>query len=145
MRTYTIELRVDYADKAKFEIIKTAAKMAAKHIYSTAVLIQDKGKPEIALSSGDFFSAEEEIMLADDIPTDAAPGHTEPTPEIVVAEENPPPADTTPKRHFYAVNENGGRLDFWAPSLKTAREQFRSQAEGNNPDYLDWYEEGDSQ
>ena len=70
MRTITIELRVDYSDRSKDEVIIAAAKMAAKHIYTSALLISDKRKPTIALHSGDFFSGTEEISLADDIPQD---------------------------------------------------------------------------
>jgi TPP-dependent trihydroxycyclohexane-1,2-dione (THcHDO) dehydratase len=66
MYTFTIELRGDF-DEEKIEIIKEAAKIAAKHLYTTAALISDKRKPQIVLHGGDFFTKAEEIMLADDI------------------------------------------------------------------------------
>lgn len=68
MRTYTIELRVDYLDEDKFKHLEAAAKTAAKHIYTQALLMQDKRAPQIALYGSDFFSTTEEINLADDIP-----------------------------------------------------------------------------
>ena len=68
MRTYTIELRADFLEEDKFKTIEAAAKVAAKHLFTTALLLQDKRKPEIALYGGDFFSSTEEIQLADDIP-----------------------------------------------------------------------------
>jgi hypothetical protein len=67
MRTYMIELRVDFEDKEKEEIMLTACKAAAKHVFTTAVLIADKRKPQIALQSGDHFAPAEDIMLADDL------------------------------------------------------------------------------
>lgn len=70
MRTYKIELRVDFLDKDKFKHLEAAAKTAAKHLYTQALLLQDKRAPQIALEGSDFFSSTEEISLADDIPQD---------------------------------------------------------------------------
>ena len=67
MKTYTIELRVDEGDVGNDNIIEEAAKEAAKHLYTTALLVC-KRRPQIALYSGDNFSSAEEIMLADDLP-----------------------------------------------------------------------------
>lgn len=67
--TFTIELRVSFKDdkEGKHEIIREAAKVAAKHLYTTALLISDDRKPQIMLQGGDFFTATEEILLADEI------------------------------------------------------------------------------
>ena len=65
--TFTIELRVSFKDKEKEQIMRDAAKVAAKHLYTTALLISDDRKPQIMLQGGDFFTATEEICLADDI------------------------------------------------------------------------------
>jgi hypothetical protein len=71
MKAFTIELRVHHQDPEKDTIIRDAMRVAAKHVYTTALLIADSNrKPQIALSSSDFFEAAEEISLADDIPTD---------------------------------------------------------------------------
>jgi hypothetical protein len=67
VRTFTIELRADYLDDDKFRVLETAMKQAAKHVYTTALLLQDKRKPEIALYGSDFFASRQEIELADDI------------------------------------------------------------------------------
>lgn len=66
MYTFTIEVRGDW-DEEKIALMKEAAKVAAKHIYTTALLISDKRKPQVALHGQDFFTKEEEILLADDI------------------------------------------------------------------------------
>ncbi len=68
MKTFTIELRVDYSDEEKNDVIKEAIKVAAKHVYTTALLISEKRKPQVAVHSSDFFAGTEEIELADDLP-----------------------------------------------------------------------------
>lgn len=67
MRTFTIELRVDDADPEKVELVKQAARVAAKHLFTTALLLADGRKPQIALNSGDLFETDKEISLADDL------------------------------------------------------------------------------
>lgn len=64
MRTITIELRVDYDTKEKEEIIMIAAKRAANHLWTQALMIKDKRQPQIALMSGDMFTATEEIAMS---------------------------------------------------------------------------------
>lgn len=64
MRTITIELRVDYDTKEKEEIIMIAAKRAANHLWTQALMIKDKRQPQIALMSGDMFTATEEITMS---------------------------------------------------------------------------------
>lgn len=67
MYTFRIEVRGDW-DEEQIVVMREAAKMAAKHIYASAALIsQGKRKPEVALTGQDFFTPEEEIMLAEDI------------------------------------------------------------------------------
>lgn len=66
-RQFTVELRVDYADPDKNDVMKKALQAAARHMYATAVLLSDSGmKPEIMLCSDDFFSGNEEMKLLDD-------------------------------------------------------------------------------
>lgn len=67
MRTIIIELRVDNEKPEADDILIDAAKMAAKHLFTSACLISGKRKPQITLQSGDMFVAAEEINLADDI------------------------------------------------------------------------------
>lgn len=70
MRTLKIELRYHPSNDTNDNIVQKAAKMAAKHLWTQALLIGEKRKPTIALYGSDFFSREEEISLADDIPQD---------------------------------------------------------------------------
>lgn len=66
VKTYTIELRVDEGDVGNDNTVDEFVKEAAKHVYTTALLVC-KRRPQIALYSGDNFSSTEEILLADDI------------------------------------------------------------------------------
>lgn len=67
-RQFTMELRVDYADQDKNEVMKTSIKQALRHIYATAVLLADNGiKPQVACFSDDFFAGHEEIKMLDDV------------------------------------------------------------------------------
>lgn len=66
-RQFTVELRVDYADNDKNEIMRKALQHAARHVYATAVLLSDGVTPQVAVFSDDFFSGHEEIKLMDDV------------------------------------------------------------------------------
>ena len=66
-RQFTVELRVDYADNEKNEVMRAALQHAARHVYATAVLLADGIKPQVAVFSDDFFSGHEEIKLLDDV------------------------------------------------------------------------------
>ena len=67
MRTLTIELRFDADEDDKHEVLREAAKSAAKHLYTNALLISTKRKPQIAMYTSDMFSGQEEISLAADL------------------------------------------------------------------------------
>jgi hypothetical protein len=71
MRTYTIELRVDFDDDAdtKKLTMDKAVRMAAKHLLANALVISDKRKPEITAQYDDFWIGTEEINLEEDIPS----------------------------------------------------------------------------
>ncbi len=68
MLTLKIELRVDVQDSQQEQVIKDAAKQVAKHLKTLAILMGGRRTPQIALYGSDFFSPEEEIDLADDLP-----------------------------------------------------------------------------
>jgi len=70
LETFTIELRVDFNDASKNELVVQAMRMAAKHVLTTAMLLQDKRPPQIALMTSNLFERDREISLADDIPAD---------------------------------------------------------------------------
>lgn len=66
-RTFTIELRVNYADGEKNDTMKDAIMTAAHHLYAQGLLLADGGtKPEIAAFSDDWFSSREQIELIPD-------------------------------------------------------------------------------
>jgi len=67
MFTFTVELRVPFEDKERLDIVQAAIKVAAKHVYTTTLLICDDRKPQIAVHGGDYFTPTEEILLADDL------------------------------------------------------------------------------
>ena len=69
MLTLKIELRVDVKDPEQEETMKTAAKQVAKHLKTLAILMGGQRSPQVALYGSDFFTAEEEIDLADDLIT----------------------------------------------------------------------------
>jgi hypothetical protein len=60
-------LRVEVNTEDKENAMRTAVRMAAKHIMTTAMLISDGQEPDIAIDSQDFFEGKETIELADDI------------------------------------------------------------------------------
>ena len=67
-RQFTIELRVDFADRDKLPELKQTLLQCARHAYSTAMLLSDSPKTtQISCYSNDFFSPPEEIKLLDDI------------------------------------------------------------------------------
>ena len=67
MRTYTVELRVDFDDdvEVKKDTMDKAVRMAAKHLLANALIISDKRKPEITAQYDDFWIGTEEINLED--------------------------------------------------------------------------------
>lgn len=65
-RQFTIELRVDYADADKNEVMRKALQVAARHMYATASLLSDGVKPQIAMFSEDFFDGHADIALVED-------------------------------------------------------------------------------
>lgn len=66
-RTYTLELRVDYADPGKKEPMQEAVRRAGAHLLATANLICDSGtKPQIAGWADDYFDGHEEISILPD-------------------------------------------------------------------------------
>jgi hypothetical protein len=65
-RQFTIELRVDYADKDKNAIMRTALAEAARHIFAKATVLADGQAPDIAIFSEDFFDGREVMNLMDD-------------------------------------------------------------------------------
>lgn len=69
MRTYTIELRADFQDVEKYDILMSAAREMARGMLATAMMLKDKREPQISLQSGDMFERNKdlEIITAEDL------------------------------------------------------------------------------
>jgi hypothetical protein len=67
MRTLTIELRFDSDEEGRHDALKEAAMQAAKHLFTQALLISTKRKPQIAMYTSDMFAGQTEIELAADL------------------------------------------------------------------------------
>lgn len=67
IRQFTVELRVNYADNDKNDVMRRAVAAAARHIFATAQLLADGTNPDIAIFSDDWFAGREEIKLLDDV------------------------------------------------------------------------------
>ena len=63
MRTYTIELRADFVDEDKHDILLEAVREAARTILTTAMMLKDKREPQIMLQTGDMFEKNGDIMI----------------------------------------------------------------------------------
>lgn len=69
MRTYTIELRADFQDESKYDIMMEAMREMARQALTTAIMLKDKRDPQISLQSGDMFERNKdlEIITPEDI------------------------------------------------------------------------------
>lgn len=66
MRTYTIELRADFMDDEKHDILLSAVREAARTMLATALLLKDKRDPQIALQTGDMFETNKDLDVMED-------------------------------------------------------------------------------
>lgn len=69
MRTYTIELRVDFQEDEKYDIMLQSAREMARQMLTVAMMIKDKREPQIMLQAGDMFekNADLEIITPSDL------------------------------------------------------------------------------
>lgn len=63
MRTITIELRVDFQEEEKYDIILEAVREGARTMLGTAVLLKDKRDPQISVQHGDMFERNKELEV----------------------------------------------------------------------------------
>lgn len=63
MRTFQIEIRVDFQDESKYDHITAAARDAARGLLATAMLLKDKREPQASLQTGDLFEGNKELEL----------------------------------------------------------------------------------
>lgn len=62
-RTYTVELRVDFDEDDKHDIMLDAVRDSARVILATAMMLKDKRDPTIALQAGDIFERNKDLEL----------------------------------------------------------------------------------
>lgn len=62
-KTYTIELKVNFTEEGKHDVMREALRDAARTVLTTAMMLADKGKPQVALHSSDFFYGNEALTL----------------------------------------------------------------------------------
>jgi len=61
LKKYIIEIAVDYTEEGKHEIIKAAARDAAR--LTTAMMMQEKRSPKVILQSSDFFMGNDDLSI----------------------------------------------------------------------------------
>ena len=66
-RQFTLELRVDYTDDGKNEVMQQAIQAAARHILAQATLLSDGVKPQIACFSDNWYTGVQDINILDDV------------------------------------------------------------------------------
>lgn len=66
LKTFTIEVRADFDDPGKHEIMHNVAKEAARLLLTTAMMMQERRKPMVALQSSDFFYGSDDLSIDDE-------------------------------------------------------------------------------
>jgi hypothetical protein len=66
MKTYALELRMDFADKARHDDLVKAMRQSAKLLFTQASLLSDGRTPEVALRCEDFFEGTAELEVVTD-------------------------------------------------------------------------------
>lgn len=67
MRTFTLELRVDFDNEDQYETVKQQLLESGRQIYAVALLISGKRQPQIALHSTDFFHGNEDFDITEGV------------------------------------------------------------------------------
>jgi hypothetical protein len=68
LKKYIIEIAVDFTEEGKHEIIKAAARDAARTLLTQAMMMQEKRPPKVILQSSDFFMGNDDLSLEDTSP-----------------------------------------------------------------------------
>lgn len=63
MRTITIELRVDFQEDAKYDIVLEAARAAARELLTVSLMLKDKREPQISMQTGDMFIRNKDLEI----------------------------------------------------------------------------------
>ena len=70
-RVLTLELRVDYRDKEKLDLMKDIMADAARRVYAASAILSDNIKPQVAIFSDDFFQTHEELSMEEGSKSDS--------------------------------------------------------------------------
>lgn len=62
-RTYRIELKIDFSDDSRHDVMETLVRQYGRDLLSSAMLVQDGRKPLVALFIDDSFVGTDEISL----------------------------------------------------------------------------------
>lgn len=63
LKTYTIELQMDFKEDGKDEVLRDACRDAARTLLITARMLMEKRKPNVTFHSGDFIVGTQEMDL----------------------------------------------------------------------------------
>lgn len=61
--TYIIELRVEFADESKQNIVLDLVRQSARDLYAASQMLKDKREPQISLMTGDMFEKNEDLSI----------------------------------------------------------------------------------
>ena len=62
-KNWIIDLRIDFDTKEQEDLMLTAVRTSAKELLTTARLIADKRKPDIAIHHNDMFEGRDQIDM----------------------------------------------------------------------------------
>lgn len=67
IQTFIIEVRVDFEDESKNDIMATMARASARELLTTAMMLKDKARePQVALQTGNMFETNKELLIAEE-------------------------------------------------------------------------------
>lgn len=69
VKKFTVELQCEFSDEEKYMVIRNALREAARTVFTTALMMQERRKPAIAMHSNDFFEGPQQFdVLVDEVP-----------------------------------------------------------------------------
>ena len=63
LKNWIIDLRVDFETKEQEDLMLTEVRMAAKQLLTTAKLLADKRKPDIAIHNDDMYEGRDQVEM----------------------------------------------------------------------------------
>lgn len=65
-RTFKIELRVEFDDESKYDLLRGALRSTARKLLTQAVMLADVRRPQVYIESESFAEGTEKISLTED-------------------------------------------------------------------------------